>query len=64
MPVKSAAERWSVTLRLTDCVVEVYDATVLGKPPKLRVDGIKGTVEDIRLPELTNRTRVDLSRHQ
>ena len=52
------------TIRLTDCVVEVYDATVLGKPPKLRVDGIKGTVEDIRLPELTNRTRVDLPRHQ
>jgi hypothetical protein len=49
------------TIRLTDCVVEVYDATVLGKPQKLRVDGVKGTVEDIRLPELTNRTRVDLS---
>jgi hypothetical protein len=48
------------TVRLNDCVIEVYDATVLGKPQKLRVDGVKGTVQDIRLPELTNRTRVDL----
>jgi hypothetical protein len=48
------------TVRLIDCVVEVYDATVLGKPQKLRVDALKGTVEDIRLPELTNRTRIDL----
>jgi len=48
------------TIRLTDCVVEVYDATVLGKPQKLRLDALKGTVEDIRLPELTNRTRIAL----
>ena len=48
------------TVRLSDCVVEVYDATVLGKAQKLRVDGVKGTVEDIRLPALTNRTRIDL----
>jgi Domain of Unknown Function (DUF748) len=45
---------------LTDSVVEVYDATVLGKPQKLRVDAVRGTVEDIRLPALTNRTRIDL----
>ena len=49
------------TVQLTDCVVEVYDATVLGKAQKLRVDAVKGTVEDIRLPELTNRTRIDLA---
>lgn len=48
------------TVHLDDCVVEIYDATVLGKPQKLRVDGVKGTVEDIRLPELTNRTRINL----
>jgi hypothetical protein len=48
------------TVRLIDCVVEVYDATVLGKPQKLRVDAVEGAVEDIRLPELTNRTRIDL----
>ena len=48
------------TVQLTDCVVEVYDATVLGKAQKLRVDAVKGIVEDIRLPELTNRTRIDL----
>ncbi|RPI07996.1 MAG: DUF748 domain-containing protein, partial [Actinobacteria bacterium] len=48
------------TVQLTDCVVEVYDATVGGKAQKLRVDAVKGTVEDIRLPELTNRTRIDL----
>jgi Domain of Unknown Function (DUF748) len=48
------------TVRLSDCVVEVYDATVIGKAQKLRVDAVKGTVEDIRLPELTNRTRIDL----
>jgi hypothetical protein len=47
-------------VHLSDCVVEVYDATVLGKPQKLRVDALKGTIQDIRLPELTNRTRIDL----
>jgi uncharacterized protein DUF748 len=47
-------------VRLADCVVEVYDATVAGKPQKLRLDAVKGTVEDIRLPELTNPTRIDL----
>jgi hypothetical protein len=48
------------TVLLTDCVIEIYDATVVGKAQKLRVDAVKGTVDDIRLPELTNRTRVDL----
>ena len=46
------------TVPLTDCGVEVYDATVGAKAQKLRVDAVKGTVEDIRLPELTNRTRI------
>ncbi len=48
------------TVRLTDCVVEVYDATVPGKAQRLRVDGVRGTVEDIRLPELADRTLIDL----
>ena len=49
------------TVQLTDCVVEVYDATVgIGKPQRLRVDAVNGTVGDIRLPELTNRTRIAL----
>jgi len=48
------------TVRLTDCIVEVYDATVPGKAQKLRADAVKGVVEDIRLPELTNRTRIAL----
>jgi hypothetical protein len=48
------------TVLLTDCVIEIYDATVVGKAQKLRVDAVKGTVDDIRLLELTNRTRVDL----
>jgi Domain of Unknown Function (DUF748) len=39
----------------------VRDATVVGKAQKLRVDAVRGTVEDIRLPELTNRTRIDLA---
>lgn len=47
-------------VHLDDCVVEIYDATVLGKPQKLRVDAVSGTVEDIRLPALANRTRIDL----
>jgi hypothetical protein len=47
-------------VQLSDCVVEVYDATVPGKAQKLRVDAVRGTVGDIRLPELTNRTRIDL----
>jgi hypothetical protein len=48
------------TVHLTDCIVEVYDATVLAKPQRLRLDAVNGTVEDIRLPELKNRSRVDL----
>ena len=36
-------------VQLTDRVVEVYDATVGGKAQKLRVDAVKGTVEDISL---------------
>jgi hypothetical protein len=48
-------------VQLTDCVLEVFDATVIGKPQRLRVDAVKGRIEDIRLPELSNRTRIDLS---
>ena len=49
------------TVQLTDCVVEIFDATVGGAAQRLRVDAVKGTVEDLRLPALANRTRVDLA---
>ena len=45
---------------LNDCVIEVFDATVAGKPQKVRLEAVEGTVEDIRVPELNSRTRADL----
>jgi hypothetical protein len=37
----------------------VFDATVTGSK-KVRLDGVKGTVRDILVPELTTRTQVEL----
>src|SRR5690606_20040485 len=45
---------------LDDCVIEIFDATVVGKPQKVRLEAVEGTVKDIRVPELTSRTRADL----
>ena len=45
---------------LNDCVIEIFDATVAGKPQKVRLESVEGTVKDIRVPELTSRTRADL----
>lgn len=56
-------ERGGATIdvvELNDCVVEVFDATVVGKPQKVRLQAVEGTVRDIRVPELTSRTRADL----
>ena len=47
-------------VRLTNTVVEVFDATTAGKPNKARIDAVKGTIRDIKVPELDSRTRVDL----
>ena len=44
---------------LNDCVIEIFDATV-GKPQKVRLEAVQGTVKDIRVPELTSRTHADL----
>ena len=45
---------------LNDCVIEIFDATVAGKPQKVRLESVEGTVKDIRVPELTSRTRAGL----
>lgn len=45
---------------LNDCVVEIFDATVAGKSQKMRLEDVEGTLKDIRVPELTSRTRADL----
>ena len=45
---------------LTGCVIEIFDAASAGKPTKLRMDAVKGTIRDIRIPELDTRTRIDL----
>ena len=48
------------TVSLSNCVIEVFDASVAGKTQKVRLDDVKGTVRDIRVPELDTRSRVDL----
>ena len=47
-------------VELRDCVIEVVDATVALKPARVRVHGVTGTVEDLRIPDLSSRTLVDL----
>ena len=47
------------TVALSNCVIEVFDASV-GKAQKVRFDSVKGTLGDIRVPELNTRTKVDL----
>lgn len=48
------------TVALTGSVIEVFDATSVGKPTRVRLDAVKGTVKDIRVPELDTPTRIDL----
>ena len=47
-------------VELADCVIEVFDATA-GKGRKVRLESVEGTVSDIRVPELTSRSQVDLT---
>lgn len=48
------------TVALSGSVIEVFDAAVVGKPSKLRIDAVKGTIKDVRIPELDTRTRIAL----
>jgi len=41
-------------------VLELFDATVRQPPHKVRVEALQATVDDLRLPELTSRTQIDL----
>ena len=49
------------TVALSGTVIEVFDAATVGKPTKLRIDAVKGTIKDIRVPELDVRTRIALA---
>jgi len=47
------------TVELKDCLVEVFDATVVGRQ-KVRIDAVHGTLEDVTVPGLEGRTKFDL----
>jgi len=49
------------TVTLANSAIEIFDATVIGKPQRVRLDAVKGTGKDIQVPELTTRTNVDLA---
>jgi hypothetical protein len=47
------------TVELDNCVVELFDATITGHQ-KMRVDGVHGTLKDLKVPGLEGRTKIDL----
>lgn len=49
------------TIALRDSVVEFFDATISQPALKVRLEQLEATVQDVRLPELTGRTRVSVS---
>lgn len=48
------------TVVLEDGVVELFDATVATPPLKIRLEQIQATIQEIVLPALTGRTRLDI----
>ena len=48
------------SVALTGSVVEVFDRSVIGKAQRVRFDAVKGTIEDLSLPDLATRTRINL----
>jgi hypothetical protein len=47
-------------VELRDCLVELVDATVALKAAKVRVHGVRGTIEELSIPDLSGRTLIDL----
>jgi hypothetical protein len=56
-PTKVAIGR----IRLEEGTVELFDATVAQPPHKIRLERIQATVEDVRLPSLRGKTRLDVT---
>jgi hypothetical protein len=48
------------TVELDNCVVEFFDATVTAGKGKMRLDTVHGTIDDINIPKLDSRSKVDL----
>jgi len=47
------------TVELDNCVVELFDATIAGRK-KMRVDAVRGTLKDLKVPGLKGPIKVDL----
>lgn len=47
-------------IALSGITLEIFDAMAGGKPRKVRIEDVEGSLEDLRVPELDTRTRVDL----
>lgn len=48
-------------LRLKNCTVDLYDASVAVKPQRIRVEAVGGTVKDIEIPGLGARSDIELN---
>ena len=48
-------------IRLEDGVVELFDATVAQPPHKIRLEQIRASLQDLRVPSLKGKTRLDLA---
>lgn len=47
-------------IELREGVLELFDATVREPAHKLRLEGLRATIEDLHLPELSGRTQIQL----
>jgi len=49
------------TVKLENCILDVYDETVHLSSGKIRLHEVQGTVKDLHVPELTGRTTLSLA---
>jgi len=47
------------TVEFSNCVIELFDMTLAGHQ-KMRVDAVRGTLQDLNLPKLDSHSKVDL----
>jgi uncharacterized protein involved in outer membrane biogenesis len=48
-------------VHLSNCTVDIYDASVAVKPQRMRLESVSGTVKDVQVPGLGARTDIDLT---
>ncbi len=48
------------TVRLENCILDVYDETVHLSEGKIRLNEVQGTVEDLQVPELSGKTTISI----